>query len=42
MINMKCTWLRKDGKDYWYYGQVRTGVHKGAWGWIFWRYAAIA
>ncbi|WP_327357709.1 SH3 domain-containing protein [Streptomyces sp. NBC_01304] len=42
VINMKCTWLSKDGKKYWYYGKVRTGYHKGAWGWISWKYAAIA
>ncbi|MER7688270.1 SH3 domain-containing protein [Streptomyces sp. NPDC097610] len=42
VINMKCTWLRKDGQDYWYYGQVRTGAHKGVWGWISWKYAAVA
>jgi uncharacterized protein YraI len=40
VINIKCTYLK--GQQYWYYGQIRTGAHKNAWGWIFHQYAHIA
>ncbi|MEV7955255.1 SH3 domain-containing protein [Streptomyces sp. NPDC088141] len=40
VINMKCTYAH--GQEYWYYGEVRTGAHKNTWGWISWKYAAIA
>ncbi|MFE7115299.1 hypothetical protein ACFU99_07705 [Streptomyces sp. NPDC057654] len=42
VITIRCTWLRKDGRDYWYCGHVRTGANNGLWGWISWKYAAVA
>lgn len=35
VIRVSCTWISSDRMDEWMYGQVLTGNHSGAWGWVY-------